>query len=58
MEYIPSHRADVFENLADVSKARKDLGWEPKVSLSEGIDAMVDWYLTHRDWAKDIETPY
>lgn len=58
VEYIPSHRADVFENLADVSKARKDLGWEPKVSLSEGIDAMVDWYLTHRDWAKDIETPY
>jgi len=58
VEYIPSHRADVFENLADVSKARKDLGWEPKVSLSDGIDAMVDWYLTHRDWAKDIETPY
>ena len=58
VEYIPSHRADVFENLADVSKARKDLGWEPKVSLSEGIDAMVDWYLIHRDWAKDIETPY
>jgi UDP-glucuronate 4-epimerase len=58
VEYIPSHRADVFENVADVSKARRELGWAPKVSLSEGIDAMVDWYLTHRDWAKDIETPY
>ncbi len=58
VEYIPTHPADVFENVADVSKARRELGWKPKVSLSEGVDAMVNWYLTNREWAKDIETPY
>lgn len=58
VEYIPSHRADVFENVADVSKARCELGWAPKVSLSDGVDAMVSWYLSNREWAKDVETPY
>ena len=58
VEYIPTHPADVFENVADVSKARRELGWAPKVSLSEGVDAMVSWYLTNREWAKDVETPY
>ncbi len=58
VEYIPTHPADVFENVADVSKARRELGWAPQVSLSEGVNAMVDWYLTNREWAKDVETPY
>jgi len=55
--YIPSHPADVFENVADVTKARHDLGWEPQVPLEEGMKRLVDWYLANRAWAKDIETP-
>ena len=55
--YIPSHPADVFENVADVTKARRELGWEPRVSLEEGLKHLVDWYTANRDWAKDIETP-
>ena len=55
--YIPSHPADVFENVADVTKARRELGWGPKVSLDDGLKRLVDWYLANRDWAKDIETP-
>ena len=58
VEYIPTHPADVFENVADVTKARRELGWAPKVSLSEGVDAMVKWYLANREWARDVETPY
>lgn len=55
--YIPSHPADVFENVADVTKVRRELGWEPQVPLDEGLKRLVDWYLANRDWAKDIETP-
>lgn len=29
---------------ADVSKARRDFGFDPKVSLSEGIEKSVGWY--------------
>jgi nucleoside-diphosphate-sugar epimerase len=31
------------EMLLDASKARKELGWEPKVSVSEGIRLWVQW---------------
>jgi len=54
--YIPSHPADVFSNAADVSKARRVLGWEPQVGLEEGVDNLVSWYLANRSWAKDIIT--
>ncbi len=57
VEYIPMHPADVLENVADVSKARRILGWQPQVSLEEGVDRLVAWYLQERAWVKDVETP-
>ena len=52
----PAHPADMRRNQADVSKARKILGWEPRVGLREGMQNLVDWYNAEREWAKDIET--
>jgi len=54
--YIPSHPADVHSNAADVSKARRVLGWEPQVGLEEGVDNLVSWYRANRSWAKEIIT--
>lgn len=56
IEYLPMHRADALANLADVTKARTLLGWEPKVSLSEGVGRLVDWYLVERSWASQVLT--
>jgi UDP-glucuronate 4-epimerase len=55
--YIPKHPADVDANWADVSKARRLLGWEPVVSLEEGIRQLVSWYIQQRDWARNIQIP-
>ena len=57
IHFIPRHPADVDANWADVKKARNLLGWEPKVSLDEGITHLVNWYLDERDWARDIIIP-
>jgi nucleoside-diphosphate-sugar epimerase len=57
VHYIPSHPADVFSNVADVSKAQRVLGWQPQVSLSEGVSQLVNWYVAERAWAKDVATP-
>jgi len=54
IQYIPRHPADVDANWADVSKARRMLGWEPKVTLDEGLSHLVNWYLEQRSWARDI----
>lgn len=51
------HPADVRENSADVTRAKEILGWEPQVSLDEGISNLVDWYMQEREWASQIETP-
>lgn len=56
-EYIPRHPADVEENWADVHKARRLLGWQPQVSLEDGIGRLVAWYQAERAWASQIATP-
>ena len=57
LHYIATHPADVFSNVADVSKARAWLDWEPQVGLEEGVSRLVEWYLRERAWARDVETP-
>jgi dTDP-glucose 4,6-dehydratase len=32
----------------DISRARQELGWEPAVSLAEGLEATIDYFRTHR----------
>ncbi len=56
VEYGPPDLADMRSNWADVSKARKLLGWEPRVGLREGITHLFEWYRAEREWAKDIVT--
>ena len=57
VQYGPPNLADMFTNQADVSKARDMLGWNPQVTLREGIGNLVEWYKAEQNWAKDILTP-
>ncbi len=57
IEYIDRHPADADANWANVDKARRVLGWEPCVSLDEGLDSLVNWYLQNRSWASQVLTP-
>jgi len=43
----PSRAFDVPENVLDVSKARRDLGWEPRVGLEEGLSLTWSWLEEH-----------
>ncbi|MCJ7724093.1 MAG: GDP-mannose 4,6-dehydratase [Anaerolineales bacterium] len=57
IEHHPFHPADMQTNWADVSKARRLLGWEPQTSLNQGVQSLVDWYNSERDWASQVLTP-
>jgi len=35
---------DVKHSLADITKAKKELGWEPKIDLEEGLRRYIKWY--------------
>ena len=56
VEYHPPNPADMLANWADVSKARRLLDWQPRVTLAEGIASLVAWYNTERHWASQINT--
>jgi UDP-glucose 4-epimerase len=40
----PRRKGDVFRIALDNSKARRDLEWEPQVSLEEGLSLTVDYF--------------
>jgi UDP-glucose 4-epimerase len=47
VEFKPARPFDVPKSILDISRARAELGWEPRVSLGEGLRRTHDW-LTSR----------
>ncbi len=43
-EFLPMQPGDVRASLADISKAKKMLGFEPKTTIREGVPRFVEWY--------------
>jgi len=39
----------------DPSRIRKELGWRPSVTLEEGLDRTVDWYLENEGWWRALQ---
>tara|TARA_B110000483_G_C18113695_1_gene510768 strand:+ start:132 stop:1112 length:981 start_codon:yes stop_codon:yes gene_type:complete len=50
----PFHSADVDSTWADITKAKKILEWEPQISLDQGLEKTVEWYMKNKSWLKDI----
>ena len=40
--YVPERPGEVRDTLADIGKAKRILGWEPKVSLKDGISQLMN----------------
>ncbi|TRO96031.1 dTDP-glucose 4,6-dehydratase [Glycocaulis profundi] len=38
----------------DASKIRRELGWRPSVTLTEGLKATVQWYLENEEWWRAV----
>jgi UDP-glucuronate 4-epimerase len=47
IDILPAQPGDVDRTAADISHARKLLGYNPSISLEEGIKKTVEWYLEH-----------
>jgi len=54
IERRPGHPADVPATWADISKAKRLLGWEPHTPLEAGLQRVVEWYMENREWARGI----
>lgn len=44
IDYKPMHPGDVKETYADIEDAKRDFGFSPKTSITEGLPKFVQWY--------------
>jgi nucleoside-diphosphate-sugar epimerase len=42
---LPTRAGEPAELVAEVSRLREGLGWSPRISLGEGVDSTVAWWL-------------
>jgi UDP-glucuronate 4-epimerase len=43
-EFLPMQQGDVVATSADISKARKMLGYNPQTHIDTGVPRFIEWY--------------
>lgn len=43
-KYLPLQLGDVPKTYADIEHTKEVLGWEPKITIEEGIHRFIEWY--------------
>jgi len=49
LRFLPQSWAETQERRPNIARARRVLGFEPRVSLRDGIARTVEWFRTHRE---------
>lgn len=59
-EYVeaPTYPGSVARRCPDISKAKKDLGYEPKVSCKDGLKDTINWYVEYLEKNKDLHESF
>lgn len=52
-QHRDSREGDVRHSLADINKARTLLGYNPRYSVSEGLEITLQWYKEHANYFRD-----
>ena len=50
--YGPTREGDIQHSLADISRATKELGYQPRAQFHEGLQKTVAWYLEEKEKAE------
>jgi len=56
VRFAPDRHGDLRYFVCDITKARKELGWEPKVMPKEGISRLVEWIKENKDIMEEKKT--
>lgn len=54
LTFVTDRAGHDFRYAIDASKIKKELGWEPSLQFSEGLEKTVDWYLENEEWLENV----
>ena len=54
IDFQPAFKSDMKDTSANIEKAKRLWGWQPRVGLEEGIGSTVAWWKENHDWVKDL----
>ena len=54
MEFVEDRPGHDFRYSMDSSKIKRELNWKTKMNFEEGLKKTVEWYLSNKEWWKDI----
>ncbi|RYD86817.1 MAG: LPS biosynthesis protein WbpP, partial [Sphingobacteriales bacterium] len=49
-EHGPDRAGDIRDSLADISKAQKLLGYNPKIRIEEGLKRTYEWFRDNQEF--------
>lgn len=47
--FLPLQKGDVVKTWADTAALEKDTGYKPGITIEEGVEKFVDWYMNYYD---------
>ena len=53
----PPAAGDMSTSMADITRAKQQLGWSPRTDLKDGIAQTVAWHRKHRNFAGVVSMP-
>ena len=53
--YVTDRPGHDLRYAIDASRIREELGWQPSVTVEEGLARTVDWYLANEDWWRALQ---
>lgn len=56
IEFVTDRPGHDLRYAVDCSKIKRDVGWEPKTSLAQGLSKTIDWYVNNQDWLDAINS--
>lgn len=54
VSYVKDRPGHDLRYAIDASKLTGETGWRPETSFETGLEKTVDWYLTNREWLKNV----